>query len=241
MNIENLEKNNNIEINNNLVNENTQRNFLETTLGQTINTAIDIGIRSILPDFVDKQIINIKDNLINYGLKDGIKETIDDAIDLGKSATGIFTGKFESVSQMHNAVQSGGLIDGISLLLDTIVDKVKDAGLINRTVANAIIQGKDIILSNLESNITSTFNKQYEAIDNVNQYMGNWKEYFENKDFDGMEREYKKIEKQLKNLAPIENTINEAKSIRILHILIKNNNQDFNLSQEQLELVEKLK
>ena len=203
MNIENLEKNSNIEINNNLVNENTQKNFLETTLGQTINTAIDIGIRAILPEFVDDQIINLKDNLLNYGLKDGIKQTIDEAIDLGKSATGIFTGKFESVSQMQNAVQSGGLIDGFSSLLDTVVDKIKDAGLINRTVANAIIQGKDIILSNLESNITSTFNKQYEAIDNMNEHISNWKEYFENKDFTEMEREYKKIEKLLKNIAPI--------------------------------------
>lgn len=241
MNIENLEKNSNIEINNNLVNENTQKNFLETTLGQTINTAIDIGIRAILPEFVDDQIINLKDNLLNYGLKDGIKQTIDDAINLGKSATGIFTGKFESVSQMQNAVQSGGLIDGFSSLLDTVVDKIKDAGLINRTVANAIIQGKDIILSNLESNITSTFNKQYEAIDNMNEHISNWKEYFENKDFTQMEREYKKIEKLLKNIAPIENTINDAKSIQVLHNLIKNNGQDFNLSKEQLELAEKLK
>lgn len=241
MNIENLEKNSNIEINNNLVNENTQKNFLETTLGQTINTAIDIGIRAILPEFVDDQIINLKDNLLNYGLKDGIKQTIDEAIDLGKSATGIFTGKFESVSQMQNAVQSGGLIDGFSSLLDTVVDKIKDAGLINRTVANAIIQGKDIILSNLESNITSTFNKQYEAIDNMNEHISNWKEYFENKDFTEMEREYKKIEKLLKNIAPIENTINDAKSIQVLHNLIKNNGQDFNLSKEQLELAEKLK
>ena len=241
MNIGNLEKNNNIEINNNLVNENTQKNFLETTLGQTINTAVDMGIRAILPDFIDDQIIKLKDNLLNYGLKDGIKESIDDAFNLGKSAIGIFTGNFESISQMQNAVQSGGLIDRISSLLDTVVDKVKDAGLINRTVANAIAQGKDIILSNLESNIASTFNKQYEAIDNINRFIGNWKEYFENKDFSGMEKEYKKIEIQLKNIAPIENTINDAKSIQLLHNLIKNNGQDFNLSKEQLELAEKLK
>ena len=241
MNIENLEKNNKIENSNNLINENIQRNFLETTLGQTINTAVDIGIRAILPDFIDNQIIKIKDNLIDYGLKEGIKQTIDNAIDLGKSATGIFTGKFESISQMQNAIQSGGLIDGISSVLDKVVDKVKDAGLINKTVANAITQGKDIILSNLESNITSTFNKQYEAIDNINKHMENWKKYFENKNFTGMEVEYKKMEKQLKNIAPIENTINNAKRIQLLHSLIKNKGQDFNLSQEELELVEKLK
>ena len=55
---------NNIELNNNLIKENDQKEFLETTLGKTINTAIDIGIRALLPDFVDEQIINIKDKVI---------------------------------------------------------------------------------------------------------------------------------------------------------------------------------
>ena len=49
MDINNLEKNNDIKLNNNLVNENTQKKFLETTLGKTINTAVDIGIRALLP------------------------------------------------------------------------------------------------------------------------------------------------------------------------------------------------
>lgn len=241
MEIENLEKNNNIELKNNIVNETTQRSFLETTLGKAVNTAVDIGIRAVLPDFIEDQIINIKDNLLNYGLKDGITQTIDDAIDLGKSAIGLFTGNFENVNQMQSAIKSGGLIDGISSLLDTVVDKVKKAGLINSTVANTIKQGKNIILNNLESNITSTFNKQYEAIDYANKYISNWKEYFENKDFSGMEKEYKKLEKQLNDIAPIEKTIDEAKTIQILHNLIKNNGKDFNLSAEQIELAEKLK
>lgn len=70
MKIESLEKNNNIELNNNIVNEKSQKNFLESTLGKTINTAIDIGIRAILPDFLENEVINIKNNLFNYGLKD---------------------------------------------------------------------------------------------------------------------------------------------------------------------------
>ncbi len=241
MEIKNLEENNNIEINNNIINEKTQKDFLETTLGKAINTAVDIGIRAILPDFIEDQVINIKDNLLNYGLRDGITQTIDDAIDLGKSAIGIFTGNFENVSQMQNAIKSGGIIDGISSLLDTVVDKVRKAGLINSTVAHTIKQGKSVILNNVESNISSVFNKQYEAIDYANRYISNWKEYFEKKNFSGMEKEYKKLEKQLNNMAPIEKTINEAKTIQILHNLIKNNGQDFNLSEEQIELAEKLK
>ena len=224
-----------------MVQENDQKSFLETTLGKIINTGLDIGIRALLPDFIDEQVINLKDNLFEYGLKDGIKQTIDDAIDLGKSAIGVVTGNFENVNQMQSAVETGGLIDGISSLLDTVIDKVQDAGLINYNVANTIKQGKDVILNNVESNIEKTFTEQLTSVENTNKYINNWKEYFNNQDFSGMEKEYEKLENELKNLVPLENTINEARTIENLHNLIKNNGQNFNLTQEQLELAEKLK
>jgi len=236
-----MEINNDIILNNKMDNENIQKEFLETTLGKTINTAIDIGIRSLLPDFFENQVINIKDNLFNYGLKEGITKTIDDAIDLGKSAIGIVTGNFENISQMQSAVKSGGLIDGISYLLDTVVEKVRQAGLIDNTIATAIKQGKNIILNNVENNIENTFNKRYESIEDLNKNIENWNNYFSNKDFGGMEKEYNKIQKEIANIAPIEKIINDAKTIEVLHNLIKNNGKDFNLSQEELELVEKLK
>ena len=142
---------------------------------------------------------------------------------------------------MQKAVQSGGLIDGISALLDITVDNVKKAGLIDSKISNTLKQGKNIILNNIDSNISNTFNNQYQAIENTNKYISNWRNYFEKKNFEGMEREYNKIEKQLNIIAPIENTISNAKTIEVLHNLIKNNGKKFNLSQEQLELVEKLK
>ncbi len=241
MELNKLEKNNNIELNNLTINEQTQKNFLETTLGKTINTAIDIGIRAILPEFVEDQVINIKNNLFNYGLKDGITKTIDDAIDLGKSAVGMVTGNFENVAQMQSVVKSGGLIDGISSLIDTVLNKVKYSGALDNNVINIIKQGKNLILNNVESNIERNFNKQYEAIENMDKYINKWKDYYQNQDFNGMEKEYKKLEKQIKDIAPIEKTINEAKTIEVLHNLIKNNGQNFDLSSEELELVEKLK
>lgn len=141
---------------------------------------------------------------------------------------------------MQNAIKSGGLIDGISSLLDLTIDNVRKAGLVNNNVAKNIKQGKNIILNNLESNISNTFSNQYKAIENTNKYILNWRNYYENKDFSGMEKEYNKIEKQLKNIAPIESTIKNARTIEVLHNLIKNNGQDFNLTKEQLKLAEKL-
>ena len=69
MKLENLQ-NNNLELNNKIVNEKNQKSFLESTLGKAVNTAVDIGLRAILPDFVENQVIGIKNNLLNYGLKD---------------------------------------------------------------------------------------------------------------------------------------------------------------------------
>ena len=42
-----------------MLNEKEQKNFLETTLGKTINTGIDIGIRAVLPDYIEEQIIDL--------------------------------------------------------------------------------------------------------------------------------------------------------------------------------------
>lgn len=232
---------NNLGVENTIVNEKTQKNFLQTTLGKTINTAIDIGIKALLPDFIDEQVINIKNNLINNGLKEGINKTIDDAIDVGKSAIGIVTGNFENINQMQMAVKTGGIIDGVSSLLDTVVDKVKNTGLIDSNVARTIKQGKNVILNNVESNIENTFTDQLKSAEYTNKYINNWKNYYNNKDFEGMEKEYYKIKRELKNLVPLEQTINEAKTIENLHKLIRNNGQNFDLTQEQLELAEKLK
>ena len=233
--------NNIIEINNNLNNEIEQVNFLETTLGKTINTGIDIGIRALLPDYIEEQVIDLKDNLVKYGLKEGIKKSIDDAINLGKSAMGIVTGNFENISQVQEAIKSGGIIDNISNLLDHIINEVYKKGLINSTISKTIKQGKNTILNNVEKNIENTFNKQINSLEYTKKYINNWKEYFNNKNFVGMEKEYKKIEKEISNLIPIEKTINDVKTIKNIHNLIKNNGQDFNLTKEQLELAEKLK
>ena len=240
MDIEN-QLNNEKNINNNIEIEKEQKNFLETIIGKIVNTGLDIGIRALLPDFIDEQVINLKDNLFEYGFKEGITKTIDDAVNLGKSAIGIFTGNFENIEQMQSAVQTGGLIDGLSDLLDTVVGKVFQKGLINSNVANILTQGKDIILDNVQSNIEKTFTEQITNSNNINQYINDWKNAFENKDFNTMEIQYEKIETELKELAPIENTINQARTIENLHNLIKNNGQDFNLTKEQLELAEKLK
>ena len=61
-----LNQNNELKIEKNIKKE----DFLNTTLWKTINNGIDIGLRYALPDLIEDEIIELKDNLISFGLKD---------------------------------------------------------------------------------------------------------------------------------------------------------------------------
>ena len=136
-----LENNLNNSINNNL--EIKQNNFLQSSLGQAINNGVNIGLRYILPNWAEDKVIELKDNLLNYGLKDGISKTIQSAIETGKSAIGIVTGNFENVNQINEAVKSGGIIDNFSEIFDSVLNKIYSLGKINTTAYNLIRNGKN--------------------------------------------------------------------------------------------------
>ena len=217
-----------------------QNNFLQSALGKAINNGINIGLRYLLPNWAEDKVIELKDNLLNYGLKDGISKTIQSVIDTGKSAIGIVTGNFENVNQINEAVKNGGILDSVSEIFDSVLNKIYSSGKLNDTTFNIIKNGKNSILNNVEKNIESTLTTQITSSQRMEKYINSWKEYFQNKDFSGMEKEYKNIKTELKQLVPIENTINSARSIELLHNLIKNNGQNFKLTQEEIELANKL-
>lgn len=216
-----------------------QKGFLDSTLGKVINTGLDAGIRFLLPDLIEEQVIDVKDAIINNGFKAGVEEAISSAVDMGKSVIGIFTGKFENVTQAENAVKSGGIIDGISDALDYALNLCSKFGKIPNAICSVIKGGKDAILDTISNNIEEEFKNQVSSVEKISSYMQNWKNSYNNKDLDGMQKEYEKLEKELEKTLPLENTIKEARNIENIHILIKNKG-DFNLTNDELELAQKL-
>lgn len=235
----NIEKNAKVEnlVKNEVTVEN-QNKFLQTTLGKTINTAIDIGLRGIMPDMIENQIIDIKNILLTCGLKEGINRAIKSAIDFGKSALGIVTGKFENLSQVHTAVKKGGIIDSISDVLDNVVSSASKNQLINKGTARFIKKGKNAILDTVSANIEEKFLEDVNSLEKVSKYISNWKNCYNLKDMEGMEREYNKLKKQLTTVIALEGTISEAKKIENLHNLIKNKGKNYELSDEERKLIE---
>ena len=98
---------------------------------------------------------------------------INSAINLGKSALGIFTGDFENLSQAQSAIKSGGIIDSISTLLDVVLGKVTKKGMIPYNVSNLIRKGKDVILDNVSKNIENNFTSQINNLDKLSKYENN--------------------------------------------------------------------
>ena len=218
MDLELNQQNSNLEI------EKEQKAFLESGIGKVINTAMDMGIRFLLPDFIENEVIEIKDTLVQEGFQEGIDKTIENAVDLGKSAIGIVTGEFENISQVQAAVEKGGIIETLSNVIDTVLDKCSQNNLLSPNIVNVIKQGKNIILDNVSSNIENMMTEQIKSVETIQTLSNNWRSYYMQKNFDGMEKEMQKLEKEMKKIIPLENLIKGAREIQNMHQLIKNMN-----------------
>lgn len=218
----------------------SQSKFINSDLAKAINNGIDVGLRVVLPDFIEDEIINIKNSFLREGFKEGIETVVEEATDLGKSLIGIATGTFENISQIKKAVEKGGLIDTISDILDDGIKWLKDEKIINKNTCNAIKKGKDTILDTIEKNVGESLDNQIEALEKIDGYIEKWQKYYEEQNFSGMEYQYNKIEEYLENVIPLENTLIKARQLENIHELIKNNGKNFELTEEEKELANML-
>ena len=141
---------------------------------------------------------------------------------------------------MHEVLKSGGIIDSLSESLNFAINQGVKQKLIPSEVGSMLKRGKNVIVSTIESKLENEYNEQVNSIELLSKYESQWKNYFERQDFDGMEREYQKIRNIEKTILPTKNTIYQIEPIKNLHNLIKNNGQNFNLSNEEIELSKRL-
>ena len=217
---------------------NQQNSFLQSNLWKTINSGLDVGIRALLPDFLEDAVIGIKDALVNNGLQGGIQKAIDLAKDV--TGSGIVTGAYKTITEAYNSLKNGNLIGEVGDAITNSINSATKNKEITAEVSTKLSDGTQTLMDSIEENIKESFNDQLNSLEKLNKYNNNWKECFENKDFTGMEKEYKKIKNILEKVMPTENTIKQSKIIENLHSLIKNNNKNFDVSDEQIELAKKL-
>ena len=117
---------------------------------------------------------------------------------------------------------------------------LRQKGIIGSQIKNLITKGKDLILSNVSSNLKNEINLQEKSFSDIEENIANFNNFYNNKDFEGMTKEYNKIQSELKKLFPLENVLNETKRIDILYNLIKNNGHNFNLNENEISFIQKM-
>ena len=215
--------------------ENLQNNFLKTNLGQITNIAIDLGLKALLPDFVENEVIEVKDALLQGGIEEAIDTTLENAIEIGKKAIGISNSDFKNIEQVKSSIKKGNYIDGISSSLNIIIDGLNKSNILSDDVLKAIKDGKDVIVNNVDTNVENEFENEMKALKKIEKYIENWKKEYLNKNLEGMNKEFKKIDKQMNKLIPLENIIRNVENIKTINYMI-DNNPDFDFDKVYLEL-----
>ena len=118
--------------------EKEQINWTTSKVYEYLNNGFDAGIRLLLPDYIESEVIDLKNKILNSGVQDVLKNTIIDTLKIGKEKELFSKNKFESVNEVKETLENGNLIDGISNLLDKEIDSVKDNKIITEKVAKKI-------------------------------------------------------------------------------------------------------
>lgn len=217
-----------------------QTKFMESTLYKSVNKGVDFGIRMLLPNFIEEEVINLKDSIMENGLIQGVKEAIESAINFGKNIYRITTKNFNSIEQMENVLDKSGTISKISDFLDSAIDTVKSMGFIDNNVKTVLKSGKNAILNNIKNNISDEFSEQSKYLKQAEKYADKWQEAYESRDLKEMNKSFDKLKEYIEETAPLEETIKIYNEIKTLQELIENNGGNFDLSQNELELIEAL-
>ena len=216
-------------------------NFFENTFGNLINNSIESGIRALLPNFIENDVIEIKNTLINQGIPDAVKQLVNKILDLGKNTVDTIKNGLQNIGQLEEVFKDGKLINGVSEIIDYFTNIAEKNNLLSDSIINIIKYGKNIILNEVSSDVKSEINIENENLKKLDNYNKKWREAFDNKNFNAMEKNIKKINKLMENIAPIKEIINESNTIKNLHTLIENNGQKFDISFEENEIAKLLK
>ena len=193
-----------------------------------LNFGVDLGLKALLPDLIEDQVIDIKNSILEGGFKEGVNTLMKKVNEFKNSITGIFTGiftgNFNNIEEIHTATKQGGIIKTVSKGLSKGIDAGVKSGAIPKSVGSIIKAGKTTILNEFNSSLESQMKKEMKKFDTLNDLNKKWYDALDKRDFDKMTKYTEKISELSKDLVKFSNIIEETKKIEELHNFIKENN-----------------
>lgn len=211
------------DIKNNEISKN-QNDFIGNMFKNAINFGVDLGLKSLLPDLIEDQVIDIKNSILEGGFKEGVNTLMKKVNEFKNSITGIFTGNFNNIQEINTATKQGGIIKTVSKGLSKGIDAGVKSGIIPKSIGGILKAGKTIMLNEFSNSLESQMRKEIQKFDTLNDLNKKWYDALDQRDFDKMTKYTEKISALSKDLVKFSNIINETKKIEELHNFIKENN-----------------
>lgn len=221
------EKNLNNQLTNDMKNNEISKNqndFIGNMFKNAINFGVDLGLKSLLPDLIEDQVIDIKNSILEGGFKEGVNTLMKKVNEFKNSITGIFTGNFNNIQEINTATKQGGIIKTVSKGLSKGIDTGVKSGIIPKSIGGILKAGKTTMLNEFSNSLESQMRKEIQKFDILNDLNKKWYDALDQRDFDKMTKYTEKISVLSKDLVKFSNIINETKKIEELHNFIKENN-----------------
>ena len=178
------------------------------------NTTLDIGLKAVLPDFLENDVIEIKDAFISEGFSAGLETAKERAENTWNSIKGLFSGEFSNVSEIKKLVQKNGILDTASDLIDRISKKLMDLNIINKSTYNLIKTGKKEIMGVLRDELNTYYQIDEYDFEKLQSQIQSWKQSYMDGDLEGMDKNAKKIEQNLEKNNSLQTILNQAQTIK---------------------------
>lgn len=223
--------------------ETEQKEFLDTTIGKIVDAGLDFAISTFVPDLIEKPVSNLKDKLLSWDFNKE-KETISSgALEKTKKSeenSGKEVDIGNVVANLKDFLKEEKTINSFSKIIDAAIKELVDKDKISSNVSKMVKEGKNAVVEKIKEKIDHELDGQIVYVEELKEQTEKWKNYYQEKDIKNMKSVSKKIDSLMKDIMPIDTILTEAKQIQNLQQLIKNNNNQFDLSSTQLELAKML-
>lgn len=214
----------------------SQNNFLKDIFLGSINFAVDTGIRAVLPNLIEDQVIDIKNSIIKNGFKEGMKTLVEKVKEFGSSFLGIKKGNFNNLEEMDIAIKNGGILKSISKGLNYGIDAARKKGIITKDMSKVIKSLKTTTINTISNNIKNKMLEEVKKIERIEKHQELWYKAFGNKDISNMKKEIKKINSLKSEIVKFEKIINNIEKMNnIQKIIGENNNFEYEGLDELLK------
>lgn len=190
----------------------------------TIDSIYNEILKTFLPDSIEDKVIKIKDQIGLSKLSKNVENFIREIINSkGKNDL------TKSIKELNIEKQT-----------NTLISNIGDAFNLSMNQINKLENNKKAISKKVEEQLSKEIKNYINTFEKNEKYISEWEKFYISRDFESMDKVYKKIERNLKNIIPIEEKIKEVRELENLHLLIKRKGGDFNLTNEEIELTKKL-